>query len=159
MENKLPTKFSDLILVALKDLEAVEAQPSKYDVNMNEWVFKWSQDEVCQVCLAGSVMVGTLDIGMNVDQEAYANITPTSLYNLQKITSHDHDALMIIDYLRSVRDRDDVEEYLDDHYFTLPKEFVFPKTPDGYSARYIDNPAAFKQRFRDLAAAFKQVGL
>jgi len=59
-KNKLPDKMSELIRVAIVDLEKVENLPEKYKVNMDIWHATLDQDEFCSVCLAGSVMAQTL---------------------------------------------------------------------------------------------------
>ncbi len=55
----LPDKPSELIRLALKDLEACELDP-KYQINMDSW--HAPIDGKCAVCLAGAVMARTLDI-------------------------------------------------------------------------------------------------
>jgi hypothetical protein len=55
----LPDKLSDLLELALSDLEKVEALP-KYKVDMMQW--HTSIGGVCAVCLAGSV----LEYGRNI---------------------------------------------------------------------------------------------
>ncbi len=49
----LPDKLSELILVALEDLEACEADP-KYKINMDVWYEP--KGKRCHVCFAGAVM-------------------------------------------------------------------------------------------------------
>jgi len=55
----LPNKIGDLIRLAVKDLEACEANPA-YDIEMGEWHTYIAVDDVCLVCLAGSVMAQSL---------------------------------------------------------------------------------------------------
>lgn len=69
-KNLLPDKPSKLILVALEDLEWAEKNP-KYRISMHAWHQPGmmeishfdgeteSEQEVCQVCFAGSVMAKT----------------------------------------------------------------------------------------------------
>jgi hypothetical protein len=61
----LPDKLSDLLELALSDLEKVEALP-KYKVDMMQW--HTSIGGVCAVCLAGSVlaMTGKMEYGRNI---------------------------------------------------------------------------------------------
>lgn len=77
-KDVLPDKLSDLILVALADLEKVEADP-RYEVAM--WT--WHQEDifnknitVCQVCFAGSVMAKTFNCKLN--KEASPSDFPVS---------------------------------------------------------------------------------
>lgn len=60
--NKLPDKPSKLLMMALADLEKVEADP-RYEVDMNTW---HEPNGKCRVCLAGSVMACTL--GAPIDE-------------------------------------------------------------------------------------------
>ena len=55
----LPDKPSELIRVALADLEKVEADP-RYSVHMGDW--HRSFGNYCAVCLAGSVMAMSLHL-------------------------------------------------------------------------------------------------
>ena len=57
MKRALPDRPSELIDIALEDLEAVEKDP-KYRVNMSAWhrPDPFSGDGMCVVCLAGAVM-------------------------------------------------------------------------------------------------------
>lgn len=50
----LPDKPSELLRVAMRDLELVEADP-RYKVNMSAWHGKRS-DQRCHVCLAGAML-------------------------------------------------------------------------------------------------------
>jgi hypothetical protein len=62
--KNLPDKLSDLLKVALLDLEWVESQPEKYMINMADWYEKSYDprigESMCSVCLAGAVMAKTL---------------------------------------------------------------------------------------------------
>lgn len=80
-KKKLPKKLSDLIEVALHDLEACE-KSDEYTVDMGRWHYP-SPDSPCEVCLAGSVMAQTLgtktsriacpgDFGGDVQQALHA---------------------------------------------------------------------------------------
>ena len=55
----LPDKLSELIELAIHDLQAVE-KDRRYVVNMCYW--HMPMDGVCEVCLAGAVMAGTLGV-------------------------------------------------------------------------------------------------
>ena len=55
----LPDKLSELIRHAVGDLEKCEID-GQYEIDMNAWHLP--NNEVCHVCLAGSVMAQTLEI-------------------------------------------------------------------------------------------------
>lgn len=59
--KKLPDKPSDLIELALRDLELVELRPDAYKIDMLVWHERpgWAAGP-CSVCFAGSVMAMTL---------------------------------------------------------------------------------------------------
>jgi hypothetical protein len=56
----LPDKPSELIRLAIGDLCKVEKNPI-YRINMNVWHSPNYKDMICEVCLAGAVMAGSLD--------------------------------------------------------------------------------------------------
>lgn len=58
-KSKLPDKLSDLIEVAIKDLEACE-KDSRYVVCMGVWHNAYPTLNTCVVCLAGAVMAKSL---------------------------------------------------------------------------------------------------
>lgn len=60
LEDKLallPKKLSDLMLLALTDLEKCENASEHYKIDMSIWL---SRNSHCTVCLAGAVMAQTL---------------------------------------------------------------------------------------------------
>lgn len=57
MKEILPDKPSELIAVALRDLAKAERSP-KYEINMGRWFQK--DGDICEVCLAGSVIAFSL---------------------------------------------------------------------------------------------------
>jgi hypothetical protein len=79
----LPDKPSELIRLAISDLCKVEKNPV-YRINMNRWHHLNYKDMVCEVCLAGAVMAGSLDA------DPYLSISPFSFkpsiyYKLQAL--------------------------------------------------------------------------
>lgn len=66
IEDILPNKLSDLLEVALGDLEKVE-NDKRYVVDMDTWhtYQKSNTRNVCCVCLAGSVMAKSLGASVN----------------------------------------------------------------------------------------------
>ena len=62
MNKQLPDKASDLIDLALDDLEKCEKDP-RYKIDMKEWHTLYGQ--TCLVCLAGSVMAQTLQVQLD----------------------------------------------------------------------------------------------
>jgi len=62
-EIKLPKKLSDLIVVALEDMEKCEKN-SDYKLDMT-WAFHERRGPVCSVCFAGAVMAQTLGADIN----------------------------------------------------------------------------------------------
>lgn len=56
---KLPSKLSELILLAVKDAKACEADP-RYRVTIDYWHKPFG--ETCYVCMAGAVMAKSLGI-------------------------------------------------------------------------------------------------
>ena len=66
-KKPLPDKPWELIRLALHDLELCEASP-RYKINMGTWhSADLTKRNVCNVCLAGSVMAKSLNIKFNQD--------------------------------------------------------------------------------------------
>lgn len=77
--DRLPDKPSELLLLALEDLQKVESDP-RYVVDMGAW---HSPNGKCRVCLAGAVMAGKL--GVTPDQ----SMTPSRLPEALKLRALD----------------------------------------------------------------------
>ncbi len=60
----LPNKLSDILTIALEDLDRVEADPT-YSVDMGNWHYNNTDNGRCEVCLAGAVMAKTLGVSSN----------------------------------------------------------------------------------------------
>lgn len=71
VKDTLPDKLSDLIEVALRDLESVE-NDQNYTVDMHLW--QSPNYGTCHVCLAGSVLAKTLKVPKG------RGISPAELY-------------------------------------------------------------------------------
>ena len=82
----LPDKPSELIRVALADLVKVEAMPETYSVSMGVWHHR-SRTGKCFVCLAGSVMAGSLgaDASATMNPNHYDPLTRRKLMALDSL--------------------------------------------------------------------------
>lgn len=58
---KLPDKPSELLTLALKDLEACK-RDSNYSISMSVWHSFEPNDRQCYVCMAGAVMAQTMKV-------------------------------------------------------------------------------------------------
>lgn len=71
----LPEKLSELLELALADLEVVKALPG-YHINMQTY-YRRSDDDSCQVCLAGACMVNQgLVVDWLTSSDRYREIRP-----------------------------------------------------------------------------------
>ena len=77
---ELPNKPSELILVALHDLELCEADKN-YKIDMGDWHAHNISNNKCYVCLAGAVMAKNLD----VDKAKYIHDPDDLGYELGKV--------------------------------------------------------------------------
>lgn len=134
--STLPDKPSELILLALADLEKCE-QDDVYEIDMSQWC-RFS-GETCTVCLAGSIMVQTLGVQVD-DERKYFDPYDTPFSN--KLLALD--SFRVGSVSRGLR-----EMRLEDHELVLDRIV----TPYGYS------PLAFKLEMRDLAAELQEKGL
>jgi len=137
--DPLPNKLSALILLALKDLEWVEARPEIYKVNMNLWHTGTNLAPICGVCLAGAVIAHTFKMNHLeswVPSNFSANIS---------------DKLHAINLIREGRLEaalGELEEYL----------------PDGVLrsveiCKYEDDPEAFKKKLLQIAKVLQKYNL
>jgi hypothetical protein len=62
----LPDKLSELIRVAIKDLEAAEKAENVL-IDMNIWHYPDALEQKCVVCLAGSVMRNIIEDNQNAE--------------------------------------------------------------------------------------------
>ena len=66
----LPDKLSDLLELALDDLETTEKDPA-YEINMLYWHELDEVDNTCRVCLAGAVLAQTLEVPVSFNYLRY----------------------------------------------------------------------------------------
>lgn len=133
--SALPSKLSDVIELAVRDLEACEADP-RYVVDMNTWHETFPRS--CGVCLAGAVMAKTLE-------------TPWRETRVPADFPDDDDWNRLW-ALNSVR-KGHVDEAL--HYMGTP-------TVAGLDFPYVvygRNPEAFKTRMREVARDLRKLDL
>lgn len=136
---KLPSKMSQLILVALKDLAKVE-KDSRYRINMNMYHGTlWQESEKCPVCLAGAVMAKTLK---------------TPIHEMREPTDWPkgiREKLYAIDYLRV----GDINSAADELNIKPPRAFKFS---DVNIISYERNKRKFHRDMKKLASDLKKVG-
>lgn len=59
---ELPNKLSDLLELAVRDVQKCEAQPARFSLHMGNWHKPDAGKGVCVVCMAGAVMAQTIGI-------------------------------------------------------------------------------------------------
>lgn len=132
---KLPNKPSQLIDLAIDDLEKVE-NSERYRVNMSEWHTPY--DETCHVCLAGAVMA------MELQADPLDELCPEDFEQLDG-------ALLALDQFR----RGLVGEGLQLLWLTTSA----PVAASRNVMRYDVNPTQFKADMRQMAKDFRELGL
>lgn len=138
---KLPDKPSELLLLALADLEAVERDP-RYRVNMATWLER--VDGVCYVCFAGAVMAQTCGVG--------DSITPRDGDIEDVFGKKVGRKLRALDYFRlgwvdEALDMFGIDQFrVGDDYYTSPRG-------------YREDPEGFKQDMASLAGILQAEGL
>jgi hypothetical protein len=137
-KNLLPDKPSELLRVALTDLEKTVAMPEKYEINMQIWHQPDSDDKKCYVCLAGSVLAQTCKVPWETD--GWENL----------ISSKDENKIYALNLFR-VGEYEAALEYLG--FFPSP-------IPNYYSPPvYRTDPQGFKDYLCDLIGIFEAEGL
>jgi hypothetical protein len=151
MKNSLPDKPSELLEVALHDLELVEQNPL-YEIDMSKWhsagqTSKRFENGIvvetntpCEVCLAGSVLAMSLEI----PRDTY--VDPCDLGD-QVL----HNKLLAIDQLR----RGEIDEALDRLSIEQPDLL-----PDNVNVvDYVYDKERFKSDIRKLIELLKSFNL
>ena len=142
-KSKLPTRPSELIKLALSDLEKCEVDGEFYRVDMGRWHVFDETDNVCYVCLAGSVMAQTLGISHRKTCKPF-NIEGAEDYVAP---------LTALEYLRSGH----VEEGVNTLGYDLPKGMhahIYVPTYGNYSS-----PFTFQRAMEDLAETLSKANL
>ena len=145
--GKLPGKPSVLIKLALDDLRRAE-KSRKFTVDMYNWVVAGDPSmnvgmDRCTVCLAGSVMVGTLKL--NIDKAVPGReATPSADF------PNEQSALHAIDNLR----QGSLATAFGNLDLDFPDHFLEDVDVDGYD----DNPGKFKRQMSQLAKALEKEG-
>ena len=132
--DDLPDKMSDVIDIALRDLESAERSDAM-GIDMTWWM-RVERPGVCTVCLAGGVMVGL-------------GIDPSLPYLPSHFNEHNHIRLLALDALRFEPDHWSVHPLLDEYVPTKKVGYV----------DYREDPAEFKDRFREIAQDMRSQGL
>ncbi len=142
--GKLSGKPSELLSVALKDLEKVE-QTTNYVVNMDNWYTNIKGN--CAVCFAGSVMANTLKVQTNnllkKNHDAVKELCPDN-FNQELL------ALKALDNFREGR--------LAAGFTNLGLEYPISFEPEVKLVDYNKNPQVFKVQMKNLIKQLKTQG-
>lgn len=136
--DQLPKLASDLIELALNDLEKCEADP-RYQINMGTWHKPIKGSEaVCAVCFAGAVMAQTNMVDINEN------------HNGSALSDADEDRIDALNEFRCGY----IREGLDRMGLTINDG-----VPDDFDAAdYRVYPAKFKAEMKALASDLRQAG-
>ncbi len=137
---KLPNKASDLIDLALHDLELCERN-SKYKINMQNW-HKLKDDNLCHVCLAGSVIAQTLKYPMKT-------VLPCHIINYEL-------ELLTLDRFRIGDVMEGLCMYIPNKKY---KNFDFNLDFNGFDYDYMNNKKKWKLRMRKLIRDLRKENL
>lgn len=93
---RLPSKLSTLIRVAVMDVQ--DAVAAKVEIDLSYWTkLDHENRKICSVCLAGSVIRGTLVPNSPELQKTFNNY---GMFTPARFDSN-HDALIALDYVRN----------------------------------------------------------
>jgi hypothetical protein len=132
---KLPTVPSQLIRLALKDLEEVEKNPS-YKVYMSAW-HQPQPEGPCLVCLAGAVMAQSLGVCSNNE------------YNPDDFEGHNRLAFMALNCFRLW------EVAYGCSFLSLKTKIIIPYNE---KISYKEFPEEFKMKMENLAQLLENEG-
>lgn len=140
-EIKLPDKMSELLRVAVDDLEKIEADPN-YRINMAQW--HSPSGAYCEVCLAGATLATR---GIPSDVEIDPSIPIQSLEG-RKV----YDKLCAINSLRTGSVKTAAE------YMGITDTARLNNITHVAMTRYEHGPENFKRELRDLANDLEKYG-
>lgn len=150
--DPLPEKFSDLIRLAVKDLEVCETS-SLYFPNMGHFHLPGflPRKSVCFVCLAGAVMAQTLNApsGLSLVPDDYDQSVANKLYALDCLRSGLVD--VALEVFKGKRWRPMTTLRSDAIGFSPDKDYVAIPS-------YDDNPEGFKARLLHIADLLETQG-
>lgn len=153
---KLPDLLSDLILLAIKDLEACEQDP-RVEIDMDAWLSprRGHAPISCSVCLAGAVLVRAVDADLT-DVTEFNPLRVDSWYGVderfrQKMYALDDVRLGLVDLALAYFDvpagkGEEIQNWVD-------------ATWSGQFPPYEDDAYLFKQALREVVQKLKQEGL
>lgn len=164
--SKLPNKPSDLLDVALRDLEACE-QDDNYEIRMSLWhSSNHNLDKKCFVCLAGAVMAKTMGTPVTARGDPY-DLVPHAKNKLQFI-----DACRPYYYWDegfTVRETvEDLGKMLNHYLRTMVGSSLEPRVLEkiadkihskGGAIDYSENPDEFKDYMRWLSDLLREEGM
>jgi len=136
--TKLPDKIGDLIRLAVKDLTLCESSP-KYGINMNIWHARNEEDNICYVCLAGSVMAQSLGVGLK--EKKTLNQFPREI----------DDKLWMLNFCRYMATRQDPLGDVNDHCTCANYDKLIESKELREAAEYRKDPGQFKTDMLHLA--------
>lgn len=91
--DKLPKVPSELLELAITDAASLDRD--RYTPQAHSYHKPLLTEQLCQVCLAGAIMAGTIGIKNNED------LTPLELFQNGRITKNDMKALTAVDNARA----------------------------------------------------------
>lgn len=146
-----PERFSDMILLALEDLEKCEKNPL-YIIDMTNWYRH--EGETCKVCLAGSVMAQSF--GLNQTEEGRNRRIPPSKFGTI--------ADMKLTALENVRVGDVQSALLNYYHFEPDKREKIDRYVDEYGVReviheYEESEDLFREKLREISEQLREFGL
>lgn len=157
--KKLPSKPSELLKVALADLEKIEGMPDKYVISFgSRWHSPCSTTDVCEVCFAGSVMAGTLvaNPNNNIYPDYYDEKTTRKLKALNDFREGDvHGFLRIME----VEVPDSISMHSNDFYDMADEidcDYEFEEMQSGETT---ESRELFKQFTQDWIGILQAEGL
>jgi len=138
-ETELPDKPSELILLAINDLEKCEKDPN-YEINMSHWHLPSSFSGKCYVCLAGSVMSKSLGVEIN-------HYSSPGFFEGGKLSA-----------LNDFREGMFLEGFYAIFGFSINVPKIFKELDGTITQGYHQDSELFKQTMREKAQQLKEAG-
>lgn len=162
IEDTLPSKLSDLIKLAVKDLTKVEKMPN-YSIDMGTWhdIKSIFNCEICSVCFAGSVMACELHIefGRSAIPYYFKESLNYKFHALDEIRKYNIQAALIYTELNTLNEKRDECKILEKQIIDKLEKLRKKDMTKWWLPEYSENPKLFKLNMLYIAKELKKNNL
>ena len=162
IEDNLPSKLSDLIKLAVKDLTKVEKMPN-YSIDMSTWhsIKSIFNEEICSVGFAGSVMACELQIehGRNAIPFYFTGSLDYKFNALDEIRKYNIQAALMYTEPELFSEKKYEYSILESQIIDKLEKLRRKVMTKLWLSKYSENPKLFKLNMLYIAKELKKINL